>query len=579
MPRILIIDDLFGSFPLDRRNFCRNFHLADVTGDDNKAISLADPIAEAVFCSGQIRENNIVRNDVALALESIRKGWNRGTEKRWALILLDLRFVSGLIGSDGEPEGQGGDDTFGLQILEKSIKHFPDIPVVVISSRDRAEVIEVCRKLGAADFIQRHEYGSQIQSPTELLKSKIYEHGLIEDDRTLDDESNRIVGRSVELLKVLRSARRAATGKGNILVLGETGTGKELLARYIHDLSPKRKGPYLIFHPFGRAEGLQEDELFGHQKGAYTGATSDREGLFEKANGGTIFIDEIGDIPDNLQSKLLRPLESRIVARQGGGKEATIDVQVIFATNKNLEEYAVSGSFRFDLLNRISAYPITIPPLREHKDDISLIAQRHLEYICKQNDARWPRKITDEAMQMLIESDWKDNVRGLRNILERAVKDNFDSELLMASDIRFTVDLETVFSKAISSVLPTQQQTPLTELIRAISEHTFAHEYSELHGKYPEIRKAIYNMMTNYLLASVEVTQKRKPGNPVDKQFNLTAAASCMAGQQLKTSKAADLIKKIIQMDKETFKVIAQKKPLLQEIYKEVLRLRPTKPK
>ena len=315
LPRILVIDDIFGSSLIDRRNLCRSFGLIDVSGDDDKVVDISEPVAEAAFSPGQDRNGNTVKNDVNVAIDAVLKGWNQNPEKRLALILLDLRFVSGLI-EDDEPLGQSGDDTFGLLILDEIHKKFTDIPVVIVSSKERAEIIEDCRRRGASDFIQRHEHGTKTLSPREILKSKIFEHGLIEDNRDLLDERYRIVGKSTSLLKTLRSARRAATGKGNILILGETGTGKELLAKYIHDISIKAEGRYKIFHPFGTAETLQEDELFGHVKGAFTGANSDREGLFEIANGGSLFIDEIGDIPESIQLKLLRPLENRIVTRQ-----------------------------------------------------------------------------------------------------------------------------------------------------------------------------------------------------------------------------------------------------------------------
>jgi len=308
LPQILVIDDIFGSSLMDRRNLCRNFGLVDVTGDDESVSKISEPVGEAVFCSGQIKHGNTISNDINVAIEAVQKGWNANSEKQLALILLDIRFVSGMIGKDGEPDGLSGDDTFGLNILDAIHHKFQDIPVVIVSSKEREEIIEDCRKRGASDFIQRHEHGTRTLSPREILKSKIFEHGLIEDNRDLLDERYRIVGKSTFLLKTLRAARRAATGKGNILVLGETGTGKELLARYIHDISIKAEGKYKIFHPFGTAETLQEDELFGHVSGAFTGADSDREGLFEISNGGTLFIDEIGDIPESIQLKLLRPL-------------------------------------------------------------------------------------------------------------------------------------------------------------------------------------------------------------------------------------------------------------------------------
>ena len=582
LPRILIIDDIFGSSLMDRKNLCRNFALIDVTGDDDKPAPIQEPVAEAVFCSGQTRKRKFVANDVSIAIEAVKRGWGEGIDGRWALILLDLRFVSGQIGDDGEPEGQPGDDSFGLVMLNALRQNYPDIPVVIISSRERTDVIEECRRRGASDFIQRHEYGTDAMPPKDILKAKILEHGLIEDNRGLADERYRITGKSTAILKVLRSARRAATGKGNILLLGETGTGKELLARYIHDMSPKADGPYEVFHPFGTAETLQEDELFGHVKGAFTGAITDKAGLFETADGGTLFIDEIGDIPESLQLKLLRPLESRVVKRQGGNKEIPVDVQAVFATNKNLDEYAATGKFKSDLLNRINAYTITTPPLREHREDIPLIAEKLLESICKENSARWPRRILPETMELLKNHDWPDNVRGLRNVLERAIKDNIDSELVVSSDIRFDTYAAEVLSKGRGEEILKKEGSDITDsiddLILKLLTFEFPKDYAKISAKLPAMQEAVAKMLANYLLSAIEVTKKMKPGTPSDGEINITGAASCMMGEQLKTPKAADLIKKLLQQDRAILEKLIKEHPALNKAYQEALRLRPKKP-
>jgi len=573
LPRILVIDDIFGSSLIDRRNLCRSFGLVDVSGDDDKVVDISEPVAEAAFSPGQGRNGNTVKNDVNVAIDAVLKGWNQNPEKRLALILLDLRFVSGLI-EDDEPLGQSGDDTFGLLILDEIHKKFTDIPVVIVSSKERAEIIEDCRRRGASDFIQRHEHGTKTLSPREILKSKIFEHGLIEDNRDLLDERYRIVGKSTSLLKTLRSARRAATGKGNILILGETGTGKELLAKYIHDISIKAEGRYKIFHPFGTAETLQEDELFGHVKGAFTGANSDREGLFEIANGGSLFIDEIGDIPESIQLKLLRPLENRIVTRQGESDEILIDVQVVLATNKNLDEYSKTGKFKYDLLNRINAYTITIPPLSERKEDIPLIANRFIKFLCKEHNARWPKNILPETTDLLINHEWCDNVRGLRNVLERAIKDNRDSELLVPTDIRFDTYEERSKTQAVKTV-PEPSSDNINAVIGYISDIEFPTDYARLKGKLPELQEAVAKMLANYLESSIEVTKKMKPNGAPEGELNLTGAVSCMMGKQLKTPKAADIIKKLLQQDSNTIETIIKEHPILETAYNESLRLRP----
>lgn len=585
LPKILIIDDQFGGSLLDRRDLCALYGLSDITGDDSSPKHIDPPIAEAVFCTGQAKSANAVENSAPVAMEAIERGWPSPAGWRWALILLDLRFKSGVLDASGEPKGREGDDIFGLEILDGVHRSHPDIPVVIISSRERKVVIEGCRRRGAKGFIQRVGFGQSEVSPKELLSRQLNDYGLMADTRI----QHRIAGTSVSIMQILSAARRAATGTGNILLLGETGTGKELFARYIHDLSPKNNGPYVVFHGHGTAETLQEDELFGHAKGAHSTATSVRKGIFEEANGGTLFIDELGDIPEGLQNKLMRPIAEREVNRQGDSKKIPLDVQIILATNKNLDDHARNGKFKQDLLNRVSANPIWIPPLRERKEDIPLIADQWLKILCQENNAR-TREIKPDALDKLVNHDWPGNVRGLRNVLERAVKDHKDSELLIADDIRLDEPSRSApqSSPMASSapLAPTLASTPvpsyvegeLEGLLKAIEDFKFQQDYSKLQGKLPHIQKAVATLLCNYLLAAVDVTKKRRAGS-ADEELNITGAASCMAGEQLPTLKAADLIKKLLQHDEKAFKNLAIQHPLLREIYDEALRLRPKQPK
>ncbi|MCI0560963.1 MAG: sigma 54-interacting transcriptional regulator [Nitrososphaera sp.] len=576
MPRLLVIDDQFGRHIDARRDLCTLFDLQDVTGDDHTPEKIKDPLAETVFCSGQTLAEGVVTNTVGVAIDATRAGWPFSTGERWAILLLDLRFVSGKLDAEGNPAGQPGDDEFGLRILEVLKREFPLLPVVVLSSRDRAEVIEDCRKLGAADFIQRHAVNGP--RPRELLAEKLREYGLLE------DQSKRIVGCSLNLLRALSAARRAATGTGNILVLGETGTGKELLARFIHDHSPKSSGPYSVFHAFGTAETLQEDQLFGHVKGAFTDARSDRPGLFEQASGGTLFIDEIGDIPETLQNKLLRPIETRCVMRQGADQEVGIDVQLVLATNKALDDYTATGRFKFDLLNRIRAYPITLPPLRERRDDIPLLAGYMLESLCRENGARWPRKIHPEAMNKLMSHDWGDgNVRELRNVLERAVKDNKDSEIVVAGDIRFDAalrPLSVVKSERAARVLDASAKQPNNEnWLTGVREARPLADYAFLHGSWQPLQREVALLLARYLACAIDATRKRRADGPPQGEVNITGAVSCLLGQQVSTIKAADFIKRLLQFDEEESTAIVSEYPVLREVLAQAFRVRPRQPR
>lgn len=575
LPRILVVDDIFGSSVSDRRNFCVNFGLLDTTGDDANPLVIVDPIAEAVFSSGQRRENGFVQNDTSSVVEIIRGSWTGKEPDPWALILLDLRFASGKLNNDGEPEGREGDDTFGLFILREITDRFPDLPVVVQSVRDRADVIEDCRKHGAVDFMQRHDYSRRAETPRGLLQSKLYEHGLIRDHRNI------IVGGSVALLKVLRSARRAATGRGNILILGETGTGKELLARYVHDVSPKFNGPYHIYHPH-ESEGLQEDALFGHEKGAFTGAIMSKPGIFELSQNGTLFIDEVGEISENLQSKLLRPLENKVIARQGSTREVELDIQVVLATNKNLDEYVHTGRFKLDLLNRINASTIRIPSLRERQEDMAELSRRLLELHCSDIGATWPRHIDAETMHVLMAYAWPGNVRELSNVLRNAVNNNKGSELLIPSDLHIGMPATSTTGDA-SSAMEAKRVGKvggdIAQLIEAINRFEFPRDYSELNGMLPHLQRAFAELLTRYLAAALEVTRRMKPGQGDNGEVNMTGAVSCIMGEQLKTPKAADMVKKILRSNSQVLENVMEENPALKQVYVDALRLRPKNPK
>lgn len=568
LPRVLVVDDQFGRFIDARRDLCALLGLRDITGDDSSPENPHGAVAEAVFCPAQRIRDGVISNDVEIALAAIREGWPFRDGSHWALLLLDLRFVSGVMDKEGVGHEQPGDDEFGLEILRAVKARISELPIVVLSSRERARVIEDCRQLGAADFIQRHpeEIGTGYR---ELLEAKIREYGLLEDDR------NAIVGRSIALLRVLAAARRAATGSGNVLILGDSGVGKELLARYIHDHSPHRSGPYKVFHAFGSAETLQEDLLFGHVRGAFTDARQDRPGLFEQADGGTLFIDEVGDIPESLQNKLLRPIETRCVTRQGAETEKVVSIQLVLATNKALDESVQRGRFKFDLLNRIRTYTITLPPLRERREDIPLLVERLLEHLCRENGARWPRSIQPDAMEKLVEHDWREgNIRELRNVLERVVKDNKDAEIVVAGDLRFEgqprVSLDTV-----APVDDVAAEDLRGGWLAGMREITPESDYAALHGSWATLRREVALLFGRYLASAIEATRRRRANGPVEGEINLAGAVSCLVGRQVPTVQAADFLKRLLQFDDDANKRLFAEYPVLREVLEQALRSRP----
>jgi Nif-specific regulatory protein len=226
-----------------------------------------------------------------------------------------------------------------------------------------------------------------------------------------------VIGRSKPMQRVFSDVHQAAPGRATVLLRGESGTGKEVIARAIHSHSPRRDAPFVRVNCAALTESLLESELFGHEKGAFTGATQERKGRFEMAHGGTLFLDEIGEISPSFQTKLLRVLQEREFERVGGNKAIQVDVRLIFATNRNLEEAVTRGTFREDLYYRINVVTITLPALRERRDDIPLLVEH---FLAKFNDSNQRQiSVAPEAMQILLECKWPGNVRELENCIER----------------------------------------------------------------------------------------------------------------------------------------------------------------
>jgi Nif-specific regulatory protein len=261
--------------------------------------------------------------------------------------------------------------------------------------------------LQAAQVIKNAQTHLRIQEQKNLLRDEI-------------DARYKIISASAEFKDVLELAEKVAPSTSTVLLLGENGTGKELIARHVHRLSKRGEGPFIALNCAAIPATLLESELFGHEKGAFTGATSLRRGVFELANKGTIFLDEIGDLPLETQSKLLRVLQEREFERLGGTKIIKVDVRVIAATNQNLDEKMKQKLFREDLYYRLNVFPIRIPPLRERKDDIPLLAKHFLTIYAKETN-KAIKDIDDQAMQELLAYAWPGNVRELQNIIERAV--------------------------------------------------------------------------------------------------------------------------------------------------------------
>ena len=311
----------------------------------------------------------------------------------------------------------------GLQVL-KTVKDLsPDTVVIVITAFASTETTVEAMKEGAYDYItkpfQNDEMKIRIKKALEkrrlsaeniLLKKQLK-------DRAVFDN---IIGKSEKIEKVFELVRKVSDSMSNILIYGESGTGKELIARAIHFNSRKKDKPFVTINCGALPEGLLESELFGHMKGSFTGAVFNKEGLFEVANGGTIFLDEVGETSPAIQVKLLRVLQDKEFKRVGGTKEIKVDVRIITATNRDLSKAVSEGKFREDLYYRLNVIPITLPPLRERTDDIPLLADHFLNKFNKALNKN-VKGFSQTTMELFRNYEWRGNVRELENIIERAV--------------------------------------------------------------------------------------------------------------------------------------------------------------
>ena len=314
----------------------------------------------------------------------------------------------------------------GLETLKRAKDTWPDILVVMMSGHGTIETAVKALKLGAHDFIEK---------PLALEKVLVCIHNalrmgqLLEENRSLKAKMARdheMIGESVPIRNLKRQIEIAAPTNGWVLISGENGTGKELVARAIHNLSHRREKPFVEVNCAAIPEDLIESELFGHEKGAFTGATAQRKGKFDQANEGTLFLDEIGDMSLKTQAKVLRILQERKFERVGGNRTIEVDVRVIAATNKDLEQEISLGNFREDLYYRLNVLPFHVPPLRERQEDIPALANHFLHHFSLQ-ESREVKNLSSGALKILQSYPWPGNVRELKNLIERLVIMTLDS--------------------------------------------------------------------------------------------------------------------------------------------------------
>jgi two-component system response regulator HydG len=313
----------------------------------------------------------------------------------------------------------------GIDVLAAARKRDPELPVILMTAQAELRTAIDAVNQGAFQYVQKpFETAALVaicRRALEHRRLKVENRSLRQEIRRRDrSQSARPIGRSRLFGEVLKLAETVAPTESTVLIQGDSGTGKEVIARYIHGLSPRSEGPFVSINCGALPESLLESELFGHVKGSFTGAVRDNEGLFAAARGGTFFLDEVGETTPGIQVKLLRVLQEREVIPVGGTEPVPVDVRLIAATNRDLDEEIRAGRFRTDLFYRLNVIAIHLPPLRVRRDDIALLAEAFLHRVASERKEE-PKLLASDALDAILSYDWPGNVRELENALERAV--------------------------------------------------------------------------------------------------------------------------------------------------------------
>jgi len=364
-----------------------------------------------------IDDEKNIREGLSAALELEGYSVRLAADGREGLALIERGDID-LVITDLRMPGISGEE-----VLSRVRGESPGIPVIVLTGHGSIDTAVDAMRNGAYDFLTKP---LSLDRLTLIVKRALagreleIRHSSLQQELDAKTSFESIIGKSAEMQRIFQMVRKAADSKASVLITGESGTGKELIANALHNLSPRKDKPFIKVHCAALSESLLESELFGHEKGAFTGAAARKRGRFELANRGTIFLDEIGEINQNVQIKILRVLQDKRFERVGGEETLEVDVRVIAATNRNLEEEILQGRFREDLFYRLNVVHIQVPPLRERKDDIPLMLNAFLDEFNRENN----KSITgfdSRSRSALYKYGWPGNIRQLRNCVESAV--------------------------------------------------------------------------------------------------------------------------------------------------------------
>jgi DNA-binding NtrC family response regulator len=322
----------------------------------------------------------------------------------------------------------------GLEVLPKIRVASPETVVIMMSGNATIETAVSATKGGAHDFIEKPLSGDKLLLTVQnaLTFARLRHENARLRGRAQSDFA--MIGKGAAMRAIFDKVAKTAPSSGRVLITGENGTGKELVARAIHEHSKRADGPFVKLNCAAIPSELIESELFGHEKGAFTGATQQRRGKFELADDGTLFLDEVGDMNPSAQAKVLRVLQENELERVGGGETIKVDVRVVAATNKDLQAEIAAGRFREDLFYRLAVVPIELPPLRARREDIPVLVEHLLGQVCADNDRR-QKRVAPSAMTLIMQHEWPGNVRELKNVVERLAILTGDAEVITEADV------------------------------------------------------------------------------------------------------------------------------------------------
>lgn len=381
----------------------------------------------------------------------------------------------------------------GLEVLERMRKNGNDTPALMVTAHATASVGIRAIQMGAYDYLLKPFEVDEVL----LVVQRLFEHqALVSKVKTLEAQNttrDRMVGLGPAMQRIYKTIGRVAGSDVTVLITGETGTGKELVANVIHTNSARRTGPMIKVNCAALPDTLLESELFGHEKGAFTSAVAQRKGRFELANNGTIFLDEVGELSLTAQRKLLRVLQEGEFERVGGTQTVKVDVRVITATNRDLEEEVRKNNFREDLYYRLNVINLHMPPLRDRKEDISLLVEHFLDKY-RYSPSSPPTRISEEALQKLLEYDWPGNVRQLENEIERAVVLSqgkiITSQLLSLEPGRNSVQVDVLDQ--------VRKAVPLDDILREVEHLALSETLRETDGDRKQAAQRLGISLTNF---------------------------------------------------------------------------------